>query len=158
MSCSRACSTRNFAFVIYMIPIGHLVFSYFTMRHLWYHSTEIHYTVAASNESPCTTAYSLMRVCKQSRIGNTVLTMPPKCVTYWYLLLKGKSMPYRHNILYFVTVLAHLVHITKRAHAIILLSVCIIISINVITVIISVIVDVIVAIIVIADTIYVQPS
>ena len=107
-----------------------------------------------------TNAYSLMRVCvcKQSYTRTTVLTMPAKYVTYWYLLLKGKSMPYIHNIPYFITVLAHLVYITKKAYAIILFSVCIVISINVITVIISVIIDVIVAIIVIVDIIYVQPS
>ena len=92
-----------------------------------------------------------MRVFKQSRTRTTVLTMPAKCVTYWYLLLKGKSMPYRHNILYSITVLAHLVYITRRVYAIILLSVCIVNSINVITVIISVIIDVIVGIIVIVD-------
>ena len=66
-------------------------------------------------------------------------------------------MPLRHSILYFITVVANLVYITKRVYAIILLSVCIIISINVMTVIISVITDVIVAIIVIVN-IYVQPS
>ena len=99
--------------------------------------------------------YSLMHVCKQSYTRTTVLTMPAKCVTYWYLLLKGKSIPYRHYILYFITVLAHLVYITKRVYAIILLSVCIVISINVITFIISVIIDVIVGIIVIVDIIYV---
>ena len=105
--------------------------------------------------TPKTLAYSLMCVCKQSHTGTTVLTMPAKCVTYWYLLLKGKSMLYRHNIQYFITVLAHLVYITKRVYAIILLSVCIVISINVITVIISVIIDVIVGIIVIVDIIHV---
>ena len=73
---------------------------------------------------------SLMHVCKQSHTGTTLLTMPEKCFTYWYLLLKGKSMPYRHNLLYFITVLAHLVFIIKRACAIILLSACIIISIS----------------------------
>ena len=67
-------------------------------------------------------------------------------------------MLYIHNILYFITVLAHLVYITKNVYAIILLSVCIVISINVITVIISVIIDVIVTIILIVDIIYVRPS
>ena len=92
-------------------------------------------------------------VCKQSHSRTTVLGMPAKCVTYWYLLLKGKSMPFRQSILYFVTVLAHLVHITCY-HT---LSVCIIISVDVITVIIGVIISVIVTIIVIVDTIYAQP-
>ena len=67
-------------------------------------------------------------------------------------------MPFRHSILNFITVFAHLVYITKRVYAIILLSLCIIISINVITIIIRVFIGVIVAIIVIIDIIYVQPS